>query len=142
MAVVDASVVVDWVAPGVDPKGPAGRLLDDLVASGEVLHGPALLGQEVANALLTGVRRGRWSGAAADASFATLQSLPMRVVEAQGLLVGAWDLARRYDEHPLYDMVYLGLAQMLGTTLYTADRALLSRIGASDHVVLVGSSAT
>ena len=66
----------------------------------------------------------------------------MTTVETQGLLVRAWDLARRYDEHPLYDMVYLGLAPMLGTTLYTADRALVARIGASDRVVLVGSSAT
>ncbi len=49
MAAGDASVVVDWVAPGVDPKGPAGRL-DDRVASGEVLQGLALLAQEVANA--------------------------------------------------------------------------------------------
>ena len=54
------------------------------------------------------------------------------------MLARAWDLARRYDEHPLYDMVYLGLAQVLGTTLYTADRALVARIGSSDRVVLVG----
>ena len=46
----------------------------------------------------------------------------------------AWDLALRYDEH----LLYVGLAQMLGTTSYTADRALVGRIGTSEHVVLVG----
>jgi predicted nucleic acid-binding protein len=138
MPVVDASVVVDWVAPDVDPEGPAGRLLTDLAGRGEALYGPSLLGQEVANALLTGIRRGRWDGAAADASFSALQSLPVTVVESEGLLPRAWDLARRYDEHPLYDMVYLALAQMLSETLYTADRAHVARIGQSNRVVLVG----
>ena len=59
MAVVDASVVVDWVAPSVDLKGPAGALLQRLAATDEALFGPALLLEEVANALLTGIRRGQ-----------------------------------------------------------------------------------
>ena len=138
MAIVDASVVVDWIAPGVDPDGPAGRLLDDLATRGETLYSPSLLGQEVANALLTGMRRGRWTGAAADASFVALTSMPVSIVESDGLLQRSWDLARRYDEHPVYDMVYLALAQMLGDTLYTADRALIGRLGESDHIVFVG----
>jgi hypothetical protein len=55
MAVLDASVVIDWVAPGVDLGGPAGRLLDGLAERGESLRAPALLGPEVADALVTGV---------------------------------------------------------------------------------------
>jgi predicted nucleic acid-binding protein len=138
MAVVDASVVVDWVAPGVDPAGPAGRLLGELASRGEALRAPALLGQEVANALLTGVRRGRWSGADADASLALLRRLPVQTVQADGLLPHAWDLARRYDEHPVDDMVYLAAARMLGEVLYTADAALLNRLGPDAGAVLVG----
>ena len=138
MAVVDASLVVDWVAPGVDPAGPAGRLLDDLASRGEVLRAPSLLGQEVANALLTGVRRSRWSGAEADAAFAALRRLPVQIVESVALLPQAWDLARRYDEHPVYDMVYLAVAQMVGDVLHTADAALVSRLGPDVRVVLVG----
>ena len=64
--------------------------------------------------------------------------MPVSIVESDGLLQRAWDLARRYDEHPVYDMVYLALAQMLGDTLYTADRAFVSRVGESDHIVFVG----
>ena len=137
MAVVDASVVVDWVAPGVDPTRPAGLLLDDLASRDDVLRAPTLLGQEVANALLTGVRRGRWSGAEADAAFGSLRRLPLQSVESEGLLPQAWDLARRYDEHPVYDMVYLAVALMLGDLLYTADAALVSRLGPDVPVVLV-----
>src|SRR3954470_4061791 len=69
MPVVDASVVVDWVAPDVGARAPARRLLSKLVADGDDLAAPRLLMEEVGNALLTGVRRARWDGAAADAAF-------------------------------------------------------------------------
>ncbi|HET7388415.1 MAG TPA: hypothetical protein VFJ19_17315 [Nocardioidaceae bacterium] len=58
MPVVYASIVVDWVAAGSDRQGPARRLLDDLAAAGSRVVGPRLLREEVANALLTGLRHG------------------------------------------------------------------------------------
>ena len=60
MAVVDASIVVDWVAPDVDPAAPAGVLLKRLARAAAPLYAPCLLLEEVANALLTGCRRKRW----------------------------------------------------------------------------------
>jgi predicted nucleic acid-binding protein len=137
MAVVDASVVVDWVAPRVDPSEPAARLLQRFATSSEHLVAPRLLLQETANALLTGVRRGRWSGAEADASFATLSQMPVRLVDPDEALQRAWDLSRRYDEHPLYDMVYLAVAQSVGDTLYTADAALVARLGLDTAAAVV-----
>jgi len=43
MPVVDASVVVDWVAPAVDPAGPAARFLARLADADEPLLAPRLL---------------------------------------------------------------------------------------------------
>jgi predicted nucleic acid-binding protein len=110
MPVVDTSVVVDWVAPDADPAGPARRLLSRLAADATEVFGPRLLLEEVANALLTGVRRGRWSGAEADAASRCLRRLPARLVDACGDLDRAWELSRRYDHHPVYDMGYVALA--------------------------------
>jgi predicted nucleic acid-binding protein len=82
MPVVDASIVVDWVAPGTDPGSPAMRLLERLSRSAADLVAPRLLMEEVGNALLTGVRRGRWTGGDADQSFALLRSLPVSLADS------------------------------------------------------------
>ena len=43
----------------------------------------------------------------------------------------AFELARRYDNWPVYDMVYVALAERLGTEFYTADERLFAEAGAS-----------
>jgi predicted nucleic acid-binding protein len=133
--VVDASVVVDWVAPDADPKGPARRLLGELVAAGAPVIAPRLLREEVANALLTGVRRRRWDGAAADDAFELLSRMPVSYVDGPEDLREAWELARRYDEHPIYDLVYVALAERLDDRLTTADQRLIARVGNRPSVV-------
>lgn len=132
--VVDASVAVDWVAPDADPDGPAHRLLRRLAEREALILAPRLLVEEVANALLTGVRRGRWDGAVADRAFGLLRRLPVSVVDQPGDVERAWDLSRRYDEHPIYDMVYVAVAVRLGEELFTADVRLRSRLEALDFV--------
>ena len=133
MPVVDASIVVDWVAPGADPQAPAGRLLARL--NDEPLLAPRLLLEVTANALVTGIRRGRWTGAQADTSFMLLRRLPVRVAEQPGDLDRAWELSRRFDEHPVYDMVYVAVAERLGVQLITADAALRTRLVTMPFVV-------
>jgi len=128
VVVVDASVVVDWVAPDADRAGPAFRYLRRAVAAPVRLQAPPLLVQEVGNALLTGVRRGRWDGAEADRMFALLRQMPVELIHDERDVDRAWELSRRYDEHPLYDMVYVALAERLGDTMVTADEELLSRL--------------
>jgi predicted nucleic acid-binding protein len=129
--VVDASVVVDWVAPGVDPGLPALSALATLAAQEAELTAPRVLMEEVANALLAGVRRQRWRGAEADASHALLRELPVRLLDEPR----AWDLARRYDDHPIYDMVYVALAERTRSVLITADRALRRRLVGLDWLI-------
>lgn len=116
--------MVDWVTPDVAADAPAMTALAQLAAADAELLAPQLMIEEVANALLTGVRRGRWNGAAADAAQESLRELPVRLVDEPRDLRRAWDLARRYDNHPIYGLLYVALAERRRTQLLTADAAL------------------
>ena len=128
MPVVDASVVVDLLDPGLGADTPARVLAGELAAAGADLAAPALLWLEASSVLLAGIRRGRWDGAAADAAFALLGRLPVRSAGIPADLDRAFELARRYDNWPVYDFVYVALAERLGTELYTADDRLRARL--------------
>lgn len=137
MPVVDASVVVDWVAPGVNPGQPAGRLLATWGSRQETVTAPRLLVEEVGNALLAGIRRRRWSSAEADDAFLLLRRLPVALIDVPSDVDRAWELARRFDEHPLYDMVYVATAERTGQVLHTADATLAQRLHHLPFVELV-----
>lgn len=141
MAVVDASVVLDWVAPGVGAEEPAVAVRTELARRGERVTGPRLLLEEVGNALLTGARRRRWTKADADRAWVLLLELPVALADTPGDLARAWELSRRYDEHPLYDMVYVALAERLGERLITADAALRRRLVGIDWIMAPGDVA-
>jgi predicted nucleic acid-binding protein len=126
--VVDASVVVDLVAPDVGTDTPARALFGKWAGERIQPAAPGLLWLETANALLTGVRRGRWSGADADAAFARLEHIPLRRADSAPDQARAFDLARRYDNWPVYDMLYVALAERLGMELVTADQRLVARV--------------
>jgi predicted nucleic acid-binding protein len=128
MPVVDASIVVDWVAPRISSGTSAGRLLARLAEETTPILAPRLLLEETANALVTGIRRRRWSGAEADASFLLLRRLPVELVDQPRDLDRAYELSRRYDEHPVHDLVYVAVAERLGQQLVTADDALRRRL--------------
>jgi len=84
-----------------------------------------------------GVRRGRWSTVVADAGAALLADLPVRVADTTRDRDRAWELSRRYDNWPVYEMVYVALAERLGHRLVTADRRLVTRLG---HLDWIGGS--
>jgi predicted nucleic acid-binding protein len=133
--IVDASVVVDWIAPDADAEGPAAQCLRRLAEAETVIAAPPLLRQEVANALLSGVRRGRWDGVAADAAFSLLRTMPVRIDNEPSDLDQAWELSRRFDQHPIYDMVYVAMARRIGEPLVTADTRLIARLAQLDLAV-------
>jgi len=128
MPVLDASVVVDCVAPGIDSSSSAMRTMRRLSSESADLIAPRLLLTECANALLTGVKRGKWSGAAADLAYGFLVKLPFRLADDAQHMDRAWELSRRYDNHPIHDMVYVAVAEAASTTLITADSNLRSRL--------------
>ena len=59
MPVVDASVIVDLIAPDVGPDSPVRALFARWADADAELLAPGMLWQETVNALLTGIRRGR-----------------------------------------------------------------------------------
>jgi predicted nucleic acid-binding protein len=134
VAIVDASVIVEFIAPDADTSTAAQQLFDCWALTGEELHAPAMLPLEVMNTLLTGVRRQRWDGQAADAAASLVASLPMTLHDDGRDRHRAWELARRYDNHPIYDMLYVALAERLGEPLVTVDDKLRRRLA---HLGLV-----
>jgi predicted nucleic acid-binding protein len=128
MPVVDASVVVDLIAPDVGGDAPARLLFGKWATAGTEVAAPSLLWLETSNALLTGIRRGRWSGADADAAQVRLERMPLRRVDGARDVARAFELARRYDNWPVCDMVYVAVAERLGTDLITADELLRARL--------------
>src|SRR5260370_39142170 len=115
MPVVDASVVVDLVAPDVVSDAPARILLGRWAVADTEPVGPSLLWLETSNALLTGIRRSRWSGADADAAYARLERIPLRRADTARDQARAFELARRYDNWPVCALGYLPLPEPLGT---------------------------
>jgi predicted nucleic acid-binding protein len=134
VAVVDACVLVDVVSPAQDGHH-AIRLFRHWEATGARLSVPRLVREEVLNALLTGIRRKRWTGEAADMSAGLLDRMPLHVHDDARDLARAWELARRYDNWPVYDMLCVALAERLGETLVTIDERLRRRLAHLGWVV-------
>lgn len=123
--VVDASVVLKWL---IEEEGSEAALsLRD-----SSLMAPALLRIEVANVLRTLTAREAITAIEAEDLFALLQTAPVTIVEPDDALERralAMALALR---HPVYDCVYLALAERMGRTLVTADRRFLRAIEGFD----------
>jgi hypothetical protein len=79
-------------------------------------------------ATAAGVRRGRWDGAAADAAFSLLCTMPVRIDHETADLDQAWELSRRFDQHRIRDMVYVAVAMRADEPLVTADSRLIARL--------------
>ena len=60
--------------------------------------------------------------------------LPVRTVSDRRHLERAWELSRRYDNHPVNDMLYAATAEAVGVVFITADETLLERLGHLDWV--------
>lgn len=127
MNVVDACVVFDYISPELEPSA-ARDFFVDAVQSDVPLVAPGHMWLEVRNILLTGIRRRRWTGADADDAIADLVKLPVQRLDSPADAARAYELARRYDNSPAYDMVYVALAERLGAELYTTDLKLSKRL--------------
>ena len=134
--VPDASAALTWCFE--DEAMPwTDALLSDLRAGGEAIvpaHWPA----EVANALLTAVRRGRISREKANRFFVDLRAMPIRIdpQSDEGVFDRVFKLADQYSL-TIYDAGYLELAIREGLPLATLDNDLRKAARASG-VPLVG----
>ncbi len=99
----------------------AQRILDHVVAHGAIV--PSLWHYEVANGLLSALRRGRTTEMAVAQSLTALGRLRIVEVTEQSLGVELVALARQFDLSA-YDAAYLWLARTRGLPLATLDRPL------------------
>ncbi|MET0852847.1 MAG: type II toxin-antitoxin system VapC family toxin [Candidatus Rokuibacteriota bacterium] len=117
---MDASVAVKWVMPEHGSEN-ADRLLGD----GEPLLAPDLVLVEAANALWKKVTRREVSVGEARRALQMLRGSALETRPTAPLLGRALDLATQH-KHPVYDCIYVALAEAEGARLVSADARLLT----------------
>lgn len=105
------------------------------MTAGEELAAPHLLDAEVGHALRRSVRRGGVPAAIARAAMDDLARFRLARHAHTTLLPRAFELR---DNATFYDALYLALAELLGATLLTRDRALPRIQGVGARVEVVG----
>lgn len=115
---VDASVAVQWFA-----REPDSEVATRLLEADQPLVAPDIMPLEVANALWKKTRRG-------DVPVADLQPAVTRLLASDVTLVSTVSLLERAVRlaveigHPVYDCVYIVLAEARGVPLATSDERL------------------
>jgi predicted nucleic acid-binding protein len=111
----------------------AQRILDHVAVHGAIV--PSLWHYEVANGLLSALRRGRTTEMAVAQSLTALGRLRIVEVSDQPLGVELVALARQFDLSA-YDAAYLWLARTRDLRLATLDRSL-ARVAGEAGVALI-----
>ena len=124
---VDASLVIAWLLPE-ELSDKAFALKTRWDAQGVVLVAPSLLASEVPSTLRQAVYRGRIPIGEAEEAFAAFLEMPIRVTQPENLLSRAWDIGKAVNAPRLYDAFYVGLADIEGCELWTADRRLANLV--------------
>lgn len=128
MAVLDASVVFEYLA-----DGPGAEVAEERLLQREPLWAPYLIDAEVGHALRRAVRHGALDGDGGSEALLELQEMPLRRISHDALVHFAWDLR---DVVTFYDGLYVALAEMLGEPLVTFD-AKLARSGVEAKIELL-----
>jgi len=128
--VVDASVAIKWLVDEAGSDAAASLKRADLAA-------PALIRIEVANVLRTlSARKSIAAGVAIDL-FALFQTAPVVVVEHDDALERrALELAIALG-HPVYDCLYLALAERMGVRMVSSDVKFVSTVAGTRFGPLV-----
>ena len=124
--VVDASVALKWFLSEEPHASQAVAVVQD----GATLIAPDFLIAEVCNAAWRSARLGRISQAQVDAIAANLPRFFDSLVSVSSLARRAVAIAGQLD-HPVYDCLYLALAEAEQAELVTADMRLLSKVQAT-----------
>lgn len=126
--IVDASVVVKWFAAEEGHEQARALLTAD-----EPLFAPDILAAEFANALWVKVERGELDPHdAARAVAAVARRGEPELRPSPPLMPQAFALARQLA-HPVYDCVYLALADELDRPLVTADERFVEAAHRRTH---------
>ena len=117
MPVVDASVLVEYLAGGEHAQQARARLLE----REQSLWAPHLVDPEIGHVLRRAVSAGELRPSRAAAALRDLADLPLRRAGHVGLLDRAWALRRNLT---FYDALYVALAERLEMPLVTLDARL------------------
>lgn len=129
--VIDSSVAVKLVAPedGQEEAYAMIRATSERVA-------PTLILAEAANTFWKKVGRGELSEAQAQAGVEVVADVVTRFVDEGALMPDALRMAIEIS-HPVYDCIYLVLAEREGCTLLTGDQRLVRKLRATPYSSLV-----
>ena len=115
---MDASIAVQWIA-----REPGSELAATLLAGQQLLLAPDIMPVEVANALWKKVRRNDLPEADFAPALTRLLASDLVLLPTVSLLLRAARLAVE-TTHPVYDCVYIALAEQQGALLATGDTRL------------------
>jgi predicted nucleic acid-binding protein len=118
--VIDASVAAKWVLPEM-----LSERAEALRFTGEPLIAPDLVFAEIGNALCKRAIKGEITTAIAIEALETATGLFSALVPMAGLATRAAEIAITM-KHPIYDCLYLALAERERAPLVTADKKLLA----------------
>ncbi|PJE33694.1 tRNA(fMet)-specific endonuclease VapC [Pseudooceanicola marinus] len=128
--VVDTSVAIKWI---IDEEGSDKAEL----LQGADMVTPALFRIEAGNVLRTLAAKQILANDRAIDLFLFLQTAPVTIIDADEILERrALDLALAL-EHPIYDCVYLALAERIDRRLITADRRFIKTLSGTEHAARV-----
>ncbi|MFQ5739333.1 MAG: type II toxin-antitoxin system VapC family toxin [Acidobacteriota bacterium] len=122
MRVVDASVALRWYV-----RASGSDAAVSILEGEDVLVAPDLVVAEVCNSAWKLVRAGEITKQHAARIAAAVPSAFSALVATPRLASRAIALANELD-HPVYDCLYLTLAEQETTSVVTADRRLLSKL--------------
>lgn len=128
MICADSSVAAKWSFVE-EHSFQARALLRDALAQQDPIVAPPLLPSEVANVIRQRMRQGQVQLDEARALLAQFLALPISLQAPQTLYERALVLADEHNLPAVYDAHYVALAELLGATLWTADRRLLRALG-------------
>lgn len=131
MAVLDASVLVEYLAGGAHAEQARAHILAE--AGG--LWAPHLIDAEIGHVLRRAVAHGELKPGLASAALSDLADFPLRRAAHVGLLDRAWSLRENVS---FYDGLYVALAERLDEPLLTLDARLARAPGLRARIVVVG----
>jgi predicted nucleic acid-binding protein len=121
MLIVDAIVALKWFKRERDSEAALALIAAELLAA------PELVLAEVTNACWKATRLGLLDMAQAENAIESLPRYFVTLYSLSSLAAAAFHIARSLD-HPVYDCVYLALAERESVALVTADRRLLGPV--------------
>jgi len=124
----DSSVAAKWLF-AEEHSAQASALLRTALTAAEPIIAPPLLSSEVTNLIRQRMRQGELERAAARAVLARFLAIPISFQTPEMLYDRALVLADELNLPAVYAAHYVALAELLGATLWTADRRLLRALG-------------